>query len=265
MSRIRTIKPEFFTSSDIVEMTPLARLFYVSLWCESDRDGRLNWNLKTLKMRYLPADDCNIEGLSNELIAANLISIYVVSGRQYAQIHSFTHHQVINNREAESIIPDMILSDDASTTRESGVLGEGKGREGKGREGKGREGKGREGGAMPSRLDASRQILEFLNAKTGKAFKPVDSNLNLINARLKEGHAEHEVLAVIERKCSEWMADDKMKQYLRPSTLFNAEKFNAYVGELGVETPEQAKERKLEDWLNSTPPQDDVIEGEILQ
>lgn len=136
MSRIRTIKPEFFTSSDIVEMTPLARLFYVSLWCEADREGRLNWNLKTLKMRYLPADDCSIEDLANELIAANLVSIYNISGREYAQIHSFTHHQVINNREADSIIPAFV---DGSFTRESGVQGEGK--EGR----KGKEGKGREG------------------------------------------------------------------------------------------------------------------------
>ena len=53
MSRIRSIKPEFFTSEDIVSMTPLARLFYVSLWCEADREGRLDWkpgftNLSTL-------------------------------------------------------------------------------------------------------------------------------------------------------------------------------------------------------------------------
>jgi len=138
MARIRTIKPEFFTSADIVDLTPLARLFYVSLWCEADREGRLNWNVKTLKMRYLPGDDCDIEGLANELIAANLIYIYVVNGREYAEIPSFAHHQVINNRESDSIIPENPNSFDASTTRESGVQAEGKeGR--KGKEGKGRE------------------------------------------------------------------------------------------------------------------------------
>ena len=138
MARIRTIKPEFFTSSDIVEMTPLARLFYVSLWCEADREGRLNWNTKTLKMRYLPADDCDIVELAAELIDAGLIYIYEVSGRQYAEIPSFAHHQVINNRESDSIIPEPENSVNASLTRESGVQGEGKeGR--KGKEGKGRE------------------------------------------------------------------------------------------------------------------------------
>ena len=108
MARIRTIKPEFFTSSDIVSLTPLARLFYVSLWCEADREGRLGWNVKTFKMRYLPADDCDIQSLSNELIEANLIFLYEVDGKEYAEIPSFKNHQVINNRESESVIPSRV-------------------------------------------------------------------------------------------------------------------------------------------------------------
>lgn len=108
MARIRTIKPEFFTSADIVSLTPLARLFYVSLWCEADREGRLGWNIKTFKMRYLPADDCDIQSLSNELIDANLIILYEVDGKEYAEIPSFKNHQVINNRESESVIPSRV-------------------------------------------------------------------------------------------------------------------------------------------------------------
>ena len=41
MARIRTIKPEFFTSDDICALSPRARLLYVGLWCEADREGRL--------------------------------------------------------------------------------------------------------------------------------------------------------------------------------------------------------------------------------
>ena len=108
MARIRTIKPEFFTSSDIVLLSPLARLLYIALWCESDRDGKLNWNLKTFKLRYLPADDCDIEELANELISANLVIIYEIESKIYAEIPSFQHHQVINNRESESILPSRV-------------------------------------------------------------------------------------------------------------------------------------------------------------
>lgn len=143
MARIRTIKPEFFTSEDIVSLTPLARLFYVSLWCEADREGRLSWKTKTLKMRYLPGDDCDIEALSQELIDAELIVLYEHEGRLYAEIPSFQRHQIINNRESESVLPARVK--DASTR----VTAEGK-------EGKGKEGKGRKEGvdARATRLPA---------------------------------------------------------------------------------------------------------------
>lgn len=134
MARIRTIKPEFFTSEDIVSLTPLARLFYVGLWCEADREGRLDWKVGTLKMRYLPGDSCDINDLANELSEAGLVVIYEVDGKTFAEIPAFTKHQVINNRESESTRPARV--DDAS----SRVKAEGKeGREGK--EGKGKEGK----------------------------------------------------------------------------------------------------------------------------
>ena len=140
MSRIRTIKPEFFTSSDIVCMTPLSRLFYASLWCEADREGRLKWDTRTLKLRYFPADECDIMAMADELLKNGLIVIYEVAGKEYAEIPSFTIHQVINNREAESIIPERGSPNppkkiDASKPRERGDQGEGKGKEGKGREG----------------------------------------------------------------------------------------------------------------------------------
>ncbi len=129
MARIRTIKPEFFTSEDIVSLSPLARLFYVSLWCEADREGRLEWKPKTFKLRYLPGDDCSVDALGQELIDSGLVLLYEVDGKVYAEIPSFTKHQIINNRESESQIPSRVPH--ASTTRQPRVLAEGKGRKGK--------------------------------------------------------------------------------------------------------------------------------------
>ena len=122
MARIRTIKPEFFTSEDIVSLTPLSRLFYVSLWCESDRDGRLEWKPKTFKLRYFPADDCNIDAMGKELIAAGLIVLY--EDGKFAEIPSFQKHQVINNRESESQIPARVK--DASARDQAEGRKEGK-------------------------------------------------------------------------------------------------------------------------------------------
>lgn len=120
MARIRTIKPEFFTSEDIVSLTPLARLLFIATWLEADREGRFVWRPRNLKLRYLPGDACNIEELTGELLGAGLIVTYEVDGKAYAEIPSFTRHQVVNNRESESTIPARVT--DAMTTRAARVI-----------------------------------------------------------------------------------------------------------------------------------------------
>jgi hypothetical protein len=131
MARIRTIKPEFFTSEDIVEMPPLARLLYIALWCEADKEGRLSWKPKTFKMRYLPADECNIEDIAAVLVDRKLLILY---GDGFAFIPSFKDHQHINPREKESVLPDPESTrggrvSDASVTRREEGRKEGKGKE----------------------------------------------------------------------------------------------------------------------------------------
>lgn len=128
MARIRTIKPEFFTSEDIVSLQPLARLLYIAIWCEADKAGRLAWKPRTFKMRYLPADDCDIEALCDEIVSAGLVKLY---GDGLAYIPKFAEHQHINPRETESKLPDP----DASRTRRPRVNDAQGGREGKGKEG----------------------------------------------------------------------------------------------------------------------------------
>lgn len=88
----------------------------------------------------------------------------------------------------------------------------------------------------PHRLDA-REILEFLNQKTGRHYEPVDANLNPIIARLKEGSSADDIRSVVAKKCREWIGDEKMAEYLRPKTLFNATNFANYKGELGAIKP----------------------------
>jgi hypothetical protein len=130
MARIRTIKPEFFTSDDICALSPLARLLYVALWCEADREGRLVWTPGVLKRRYLPDDDCDIAAVAGELVERGLVRLY---GEGLAVIPTFTRHQHVNPREASSKLPPPDGAT-AVTRRE-----EGKGEEGNG---KGKEGEG---------------------------------------------------------------------------------------------------------------------------
>ncbi len=77
------------------------------------------------------------------------------------------------------------------------------------------------------------ELLEYLNTRAGKRFRPVEANVRLLAARLKESTPD-EIRAVIDAKAAEWRTDVKMAKYLRPETLFNATKFAGYVGELGA-------------------------------
>lgn len=135
MARIRTIKPEFFTSEDIVKLTPLARLLYIAVWCESDKEGRLVWKPLTFKLRYFPGDDCQIQDMCAELVDGGLVKLY---GEGFAVVPSFKAHQHINPRESESQLPEpiAIVTRKARVTtrqpRDSDAQG---GREGKGKEG----------------------------------------------------------------------------------------------------------------------------------
>jgi uncharacterized phage protein (TIGR02220 family) len=95
------------------------------------------------------------------------------------------------------------------------------------------------GQAIPdSGAAALDEIIDYLNQKTGKKFRAVESNRKFVRARIAEGHTSEDMKAVIDRMVTQWANDPKMAQYLRPATLFNAEKFNQYVGELGAPLPE---------------------------
>lgn len=76
------------------------------------------------------------------------------------------------------------------------------------------------------------QILNFLNQKTGRAYRAVDENLKLIIARLKSGASVIDCQQVIAKKTREWNKDQKMSEFLRPATLFHSTKFEQYIGEL---------------------------------
>jgi uncharacterized phage protein (TIGR02220 family) len=77
-------------------------------------------------------------------------------------------------------------------------------------------------------------VLQYLNEKSNRDFQPVQANLKLIYARLKEGATVEKCKQVIDAKVLEWAKDKKMSEYLRPATLFNATNFAQYAGQLST-------------------------------
>lgn len=74
----------------------------------------------------------------------------------------------------------------------------------------------------------TRQVLAYLNEKSGKHHREVASNLDLIDARLSEdGVTLDGVKKMLDRQCSRWKNTPQW-EFFRPTTLFDASKFDAY-------------------------------------
>lgn len=84
----------------------------------------------------------------------------------------------------------------------------------------------------PSRPQAL-EVLEYLNTKSGRNYRAVDVNLDLVLARLKSGATVAQCKAIVDAKVTQWGEDQKMQEYLRPGTLFNRTRFEQYLGQLG--------------------------------
>jgi uncharacterized phage protein (TIGR02220 family) len=85
----------------------------------------------------------------------------------------------------------------------------------------------------------AREVLLFLNEKAGKNYEPVDANLDLIAARLKEGAKVEDMRAVIAKRCREWLTNPEMNRFLQPATLFGKKNWwQKYQGELAPEVPQ---------------------------
>jgi hypothetical protein len=147
MGRIRTVKPELFSHEELYEAEiesglPL-RIAYVGLFTVADREGRFKWRPRTLKLAVLPYDEVDFSRVLDALMTRGFIVKYANETGEFGYIPSFSKHQVINNRESASDLPDpkecpgkSVTStreprvNDASTTPLVHAQGEGKGREG---------------------------------------------------------------------------------------------------------------------------------------
>jgi hypothetical protein len=156
MSRIRTIKPEFWTSSQVAECSPTARLLFVGMWTFADDGGNQRADLKRLKMEVFPGDAFDNDQmliLVSELLSQELIVEYEADGVVFWHITGFCSHQKIDKPSYK--FPEYSESgrrpfdeysengrrpfDDSSPPE--GSLMESKGMESKGMESKGMENK----------------------------------------------------------------------------------------------------------------------------
>lgn len=100
MARIRSVKPGFFASLDIAELTVATRLHFVGLWTYADDEGRGVDDPRLLKAALWPLDvDVTIEdveAMQVELEGAGRIVRYEVGGRRYFEVANWHDHQKPN-------------------------------------------------------------------------------------------------------------------------------------------------------------------------
>lgn len=72
------------------------------------------------------------------------------------------------------------------------------------------------------------KLVQYLNQRSGKHYRDTPTNRNLIKARFSDGATVDDIKAAIDHVCAGWRGT-KMDQYIRPSTIFRASKFEGYV------------------------------------
>lgn len=103
------------------------------------------------------------------------------------------------------------------------------------------------------------EIIAYLNEKANKHFKATNKEaIKFINGRLSEGYSKEDLKAVIDNRCEKWLNDEKMNEYLRPSTLFRPSKFEAYFND-AISTKQKAITEKEQEFIEDfrgllTPP-----------
>lgn len=127
MARIRSIKPEFWTSEQVMECSPNARLLFIGLWNFCDDAGRHPLAVKQIKALVFPSDDFTADDVSrmlDELSTNDLIQRYTVDGKGYFQVTGWQHQKIDRPQSPKYPGP---LDDHSTNARDGKDKGEDKG------------------------------------------------------------------------------------------------------------------------------------------
>jgi hypothetical protein len=108
MARIRSIKPEFWTSAQVMDLSIPARLLFIGLWSFCDDAGIHPASEKRLKAEVFPADyvsASDVRGLIAELERVGLLAEYAIDNESYWRVTGW-HHQKIDQPTFKYPRPD---------------------------------------------------------------------------------------------------------------------------------------------------------------
>lgn len=103
MARIRYVKPEFFSDTTLAEVSIQARLLYIGLFCQLDRNGVGEDNAKLLKREVFPYDDgvstMLVNNLLNELVSVGRVFRFEYENKKLLYCPTFYKHQNFHRDE----------------------------------------------------------------------------------------------------------------------------------------------------------------------
>jgi hypothetical protein len=212
MARIRTIKPDFWTSEQVMDLKPLTRLLFIGLWNFCDDYGRSPVAPRTIRARIFPGDDitgADVQDMLNELNAAGLILFYSAEDKEYFEITGWGKHQKIDNPSKNNLCPAPFAEGSqiiARTSEESPKIAlEGKG---------GDREEERKESLSDAKASRNEKFEEFWKAKPQrKGADPKAPAEKLFYAAVKAGTPADEIIAAAKR----WAAVDAGKMMRRRS------------------------------------------------
>lgn len=113
MARIRTIKPEFWRSPDVMALSYFERLLYIGLWNLADDEGRGVFDPAAIAADlFLTEYSLSPHGVLTEVSCAferyekqGMLAVYEVKNRRFFQILNWSDHQRPNRPSASKFPP----------------------------------------------------------------------------------------------------------------------------------------------------------------
>lgn len=109
MGRIRTLKPEFFTSRSLSKVSRDARLTFAGLWTQADDHGRGVADTRIIKGAIWPLDDdvdaAVIADHLDELSVTGHVVLYRIDGDAFFEVRGWAKHQAAAYRRGEARFP----------------------------------------------------------------------------------------------------------------------------------------------------------------
>lgn len=120
--RARNLKPKLFKNELLGKADPLLTILFEGLWCEADREGRLEDRPLRLCVEVFPyrrqVTEKRMDTMLQWLHEQGFIARYAVGSERFIQVLAFIKHQNPHKNERPSTIPALSHSGHSASTRE---------------------------------------------------------------------------------------------------------------------------------------------------